>query len=33
VTGGYPIVAAVRRADQRWLAQLRPGERVRFVVR
>ncbi|MDM7854461.1 5-oxoprolinase subunit B/C family protein [Cellulomonas alba] len=33
VTGGYPVLAVVRRPDLHWLAQLRPGERVRFVVR
>ena len=29
--GGYPKVAHVVRADLDLLAQLRPGERVRFV--
>jgi allophanate hydrolase subunit 2 len=29
--GGYPKVAHVARADLDLLAQLRPGERVRFV--
>jgi len=30
VTGGYPVVAVVRRADLDLLAQLRPGQSVRF---
>ena len=29
-TGGYPVVAVVRRADLPVLAQARPGELVRF---
>lgn len=32
VTGGYPVVAVVVDADLDRLAQLRPGDRVRFVV-
>ncbi|MEE6272354.1 5-oxoprolinase/urea amidolyase family protein [Georgenia sp. MJ206] len=32
VTGGYPVVAVVREADRDMLAQVRPGERVRFVM-
>ncbi|RHW26887.1 biotin-dependent carboxyltransferase [Nocardioides immobilis] len=31
VTGGYPVVAVVVDADTDRLAQLRPGEQVRFV--
>jgi biotin-dependent carboxylase-like uncharacterized protein len=31
VTGGYPVVAVVGRADLDRAAQLRPGDRVRFV--
>lgn len=30
VTGGYPVIAVVRHADVDALAQLRPGELVRF---
>jgi KipI family sensor histidine kinase inhibitor len=30
VTGGYPVVAVVRDADVDLLAQVRPGDRVRF---
>ena len=30
VTGGYPVVGVVRRADLRLAAQLRPGQAVRF---
>ena len=29
--GGYPKIAHVIRADLDWLAQLRPGDRVRFL--
>jgi biotin-dependent carboxylase-like uncharacterized protein len=32
VTGGYPIIAGVIRADWPRLAQLRPGDEVRFVT-
>ena len=32
VTGGYPVIAVVRRADLGRAAQLRPGQRVRFSV-
>jgi biotin-dependent carboxylase-like uncharacterized protein len=32
VTGGYPIIAGVIRADWPRLAQLRPGDAVRFVT-
>ncbi len=31
-TGGYPVLAVVRRADLRFLAQSRPGETVRFQL-
>jgi KipI family sensor histidine kinase inhibitor len=31
-TGGYPVLAVVRRAGQGKLAQRRPGEGVRFVL-
>ncbi len=31
VTGGYPVPAVVRRADLARCAQLRPGDRVRFI--
>jgi biotin-dependent carboxylase-like uncharacterized protein len=31
VTGGYPVVAAVLDADVDLAAQLRPGQRIRFV--
>ncbi|GAA2087409.1 5-oxoprolinase/urea amidolyase family protein [Pseudolysinimonas kribbensis] len=31
VTGGYPVIATVDRADIGRLAQLRPGQRVRFA--
>jgi biotin-dependent carboxylase-like uncharacterized protein len=30
VTGGYPVLAVVRRADQPRLASLRPGDTLRF---
>lgn len=30
VTGGYPVLAVVRRADQPRLARLRPGDTLRF---
>ena len=30
VTGGYPVLAVVRTADLPALAQLRPGDRLRF---
>jgi biotin-dependent carboxylase-like uncharacterized protein len=30
VTGGYPVIGVLRRADVRLAAQLRPGQRVRF---
>jgi biotin-dependent carboxylase-like uncharacterized protein len=32
VTGGYPVIAGVIRADWPRLAQLRPGDGVRFVT-
>lgn len=32
VTGGYPVVAVVVSADRSRLAQLRPGDAVRFVT-
>jgi allophanate hydrolase subunit 2 len=32
VTGGYPVVGVVHEDDQDALAQLRPGDRLRFVV-
>ena len=32
VTGGYPVIAGVISADWPRLAQLRPGETVRFVT-
>jgi allophanate hydrolase subunit 2 len=32
VTGGYPIIAGVIRADWPRLAQLRPGDEVRFMT-
>lgn len=32
VTGGYPVIAAVIEADLPRLAQLRPGDRVRFAT-
>ena len=32
VTGGYPVVAVVERADLWKCAQLRPGDRVRFQI-
>ena len=32
VTGGYPVIAGVIRADWPRLAQLRPGDEVRFVT-
>ncbi|HKU30794.1 MAG TPA: biotin-dependent carboxyltransferase family protein [Arthrobacter sp.] len=31
VTGGYPVIAVVRRADLDVLGQARPGQRIRFV--
>jgi allophanate hydrolase subunit 2 len=31
-TGGYPVLAAVVRADRWRVGQLRPGERVRFAL-
>lgn len=31
VTGGYPVIGVVRRADLGMAAQLRPGQRVRFA--
>jgi antagonist of KipI len=31
-TGGYPVLAAVVRADLWRVGQLRPGERVRFAL-
>ena len=31
VTGGYPVVAVVRRYAHGRLAQVRPGDRVSFV--
>jgi len=32
VTGGYPVIATVIGADEARLAQLRPGEQVRFTT-
>jgi allophanate hydrolase subunit 2 len=32
VTGGYPVIAGVVAADLPRLAQLRPGDAVRFVT-
>jgi KipI family sensor histidine kinase inhibitor len=32
VTGGYPVIAVVHSADVSAAAQLRPGQRVRFVL-
>jgi allophanate hydrolase subunit 2 len=32
VTGGYPVIAAIISADLPRLAQLRPGDAVRFVT-
>lgn len=32
VTGGYPVIAVVRRADLDLAAQLRPGQRLRFAA-
>jgi biotin-dependent carboxylase-like uncharacterized protein len=32
VTGGYPVIAVLRRDDVGRLAQLRPGQAVRFVA-
>jgi len=32
VTGGYPVIAGVISADLPRLAQLRPGDAVRFVT-
>ena len=32
VTGGYPVVAVVQDADVDAAAQLRPGQRLRFVL-
>ncbi|MCU1657366.1 MAG: allophanate hydrolase [Pseudonocardiales bacterium] len=31
ITGGYPVIAVVRRADLDAAAQLRPGDRVGFI--
>lgn len=31
VTGGYPVIAVVRRADVDLLGQARPGQRIRFL--
>ncbi|NYE96109.1 biotin-dependent carboxylase-like uncharacterized protein [Psychromicrobium silvestre] len=31
VTGGYPVIAVVRRADLDLLAQARPGQKIRFL--
>ncbi|MGO9280833.1 MAG: allophanate hydrolase subunit 2 family protein, partial [Streptosporangiaceae bacterium] len=31
-TGGYPVLAVVATADIGRAAQLRPGQRVRFVL-
>lgn len=31
VTGGYPVIAVVRRADMDLLGQARPGQRIRFL--
>lgn len=31
VTGGYPVIAVVHSADLRLLAQVRPGQRLRFL--
>lgn len=31
VTGGYPVIAVVRRADLDLLAQARPGQTIRFL--
>jgi len=33
VTGGYPVIGVVRRADLGMAAQLRPGQLVRFTAR
>jgi biotin-dependent carboxylase-like uncharacterized protein len=30
ITGGYPVIAVVRSADVRRVAQARPGQRIRF---
>ena len=30
VTGGYPVIAVVARADMGQAAQLRPGDTIRF---
>jgi allophanate hydrolase subunit 2 len=32
VTGGYPVIGVVERADVRVLLQARPGERIRFTA-
>jgi len=32
VTGGYPVIAVVRASDLSAAAQLRPGDRVRFLT-
>ncbi len=32
VTGGYPVIAVVRTAELDLLAQLRPGDRLRFMA-
>ncbi len=31
-TGGYPVIAVVASADLGLAAQLRPGQRIRFLV-
>ncbi len=31
VTGGYPVIAVVRRTDLDLLGQARPGQRIRFL--
>ena len=31
MTGGYPVIGVVARDDVRLAAQLRPGQRIRFV--
>jgi allophanate hydrolase subunit 2 len=31
VTGGYPVIAVVRRADLDLLGQARPGQQIRFL--
>lgn len=32
VTGGYPVIAVVRRTDMDLLGQARPGQRIRFLA-